>query len=591
MPVELLAPARNADIGIAAIDCGADAVYIAGPAFGARAAAGNSVEDIARLCRHAARFGARVFVTFNTIIFEKELQKASFLLSELAGAGIDGFIVQDLAVLRMAREAGLKVPLHASTQCAIRTPEEARFYESLGFSRLVLERQLSLDEIKAIRDAVSCELEFFVHGALCVCYSGNCYLSQALSGRSANRGECIQACRSRYDLADPSGRTLLRNKAVLSLKDYNLKDYMAELADAGICSFKIEGRLKNISYVRNVVREYSLAMDALSLDRASFGRVVKGFAPDSSKTFNRGYTSLFIDGKRGTWAAMDTPKSMGEAVGEVSRLLPDGFEMNLRSGVTLSNGDGFSFATASDIVGFRGDVCQGSRVRCKKVEGLKVGTKVFRNISAEFERTLERMPCERLMNATVSIDKDLTVSALSEDGREVSIGRIPEGETAQDRPRMEAMLREGLGKKSGIWQFSAGSIDAPALPLLPSSRINAMRRSLSEALDGMPCNKKTILYKEPAPKEGHGRADYKANVANSIAEAIYGSARPAFEIEPAEGAELMRTRYCVRHELGLCPRQGKSRSNAPLYLHNNGRSFMLEFDCARCEMTLVMFKK
>ena len=250
----MLAPARNADIGIAAIDCGADAVYIAGPAFGARQAAGNSMKDIRRLTEYAHRFGARIFLTLNTILFDDELAEAERLLAEAKDAGVDAIIAQDLAVWQMT-----DLPVHASTQCAVRTPEKAGFYEGLGASRIVLEREMSLEQIRSVRSAVGCELEFFVHGALCVCYSGQCYMSERISGRSANRGECIQACRSLYDLVDDSGRVLARNKALLSLKDYNLVDRLADLADAGICSFKIEGRLKSVSYVRNVVRADSAA--------------------------------------------------------------------------------------------------------------------------------------------------------------------------------------------------------------------------------------------------------------------------------------------------------------------------------------------
>ena len=253
--LELLAPARDLQIGIAAIDCGADAVYIAGPRFGARQAAGNGIEDIKALCDYAHKFGARIFVTLNTILYDDELEDAWEQMEAVRKAGADALIVQDMAIAAMAQERGYSIPLHASTQCAIRTPEQAAFLEKVGFTRLVLERELSLEQIKAIRAAVSCELEFFVHGALCVCYSGQCYLSEHIAGRSANRGACIQACRSRYDLTDGSGKVLVKDKALLSLKDYNLRRRMEELADAGICSFKIEGRLKNASYVRNVVRD------------------------------------------------------------------------------------------------------------------------------------------------------------------------------------------------------------------------------------------------------------------------------------------------------------------------------------------------
>ena len=320
-PLELLAPARNIDIGIAAIDCGADAVYIAGPGFGARQAAGNSLEDIARLCDYAHRFGSRIFLTVNTIIYDSELEEVHALMRDAQEAGVDAFIVQDLALTQWD---DITVPLHASTQCAIRTPEKARWLESLGFGRLVLERELSLSQIREIAEAVHCEIEAFVHGALCVCYSGQCYLSEHLAGRSANRGACIQACRSLYDLVDGNGKVLAHDKALLSLKDFNLLDRLPELAEAGVTSFKIEGRLKNISYVRNVVREYSLALDRLVAEhpdrycRASFGTVTRGFTPAPDKTFNRGYTSLYMDGKRGRWASMDTPKSVGERIGTVA---------------------------------------------------------------------------------------------------------------------------------------------------------------------------------------------------------------------------------------------------------------------------------
>ena len=603
MTLELLAPARNAAIGIAAIDCGADAVYIAGPGFGARQAAGNSVEEIAQLCDYAHRFGARIFITFNTILFDAELDEARTLLARLQEAGADGFIIQDLAVLTLAREAGITVPLHASTQCAIRTPEDARRYESLGCSRLVLERQLSLDEIRAIRAAVSCELECFVHGALCVCYSGHCYLSQALSGRSANRGACIQACRSRYDLVDESGRVLVRNKALLSLKDFNLLDRLPDLAAAGVCSFKIEGRLKNISYVRNVVREYSLALDALAeregYQRASWGRVTQGFTPDPAKTFNRGYTDLYIDGKRGQWAAMDTPKSMGEAVGTVARLLPDGFTLNLRSGVRLANGDGFAFADADGIVGFRGDVCQGTTVRCKPVRGLKPGLPLYRNISADFEKVLDRQRCVRYLDVSLSLSVQpddqhpdfyrLIAEALSEDGRRCRC-ESPSCETlARDPERMEGMLRAGFGKSAGHYRFTVSSlVHGDVLPLLSAAEINALRRELAAALDRQPCQARPLLNRpRPEVLAQERPGTYRDNLSNHLSAGLFPACEPAYECRPQEGAELMRTRYCVRYELGLCPRYQGSGDNRPLYLLNNGRRFTLRFDCRHCEMTVV----
>ena len=627
--LELLAPARNADIGIAAIDCGADAVYIAGPAFGARQAAGNPVGEVRRLCAYAHRFGARVFVTFNTILYEEELDEARQLFRSLEEAGADAFIVQDLAVL----DFGSRVPLHASTQCAIRTPEQARFYESLGFSRLVLERELSLQEVAAIREAVSCELEFFVHGALCVCYSGNCYLSEYLAGRSANRGACVQACRSLYDLSDASGKVLLRDKALLSLRDYNLVDRLEDLAEGGICSFKIEGRLKNLSYVCNVVRAYSRALDALVAAhpdrwrRASFGTVRGGFEPDLSKTFNRGYTQLYLDGRRGPWAAMDTPKGMGERIGEVASVRP----LNARECVVtvrprgrnlkLSSGDGFAVVGREGITGFRGDVCEGLQIRCKQVSGLQPGAVLYRNLDVAFEKTLQTNRPERLLDvrlmlvpavaegtpataasdslrgafSLISCDEEgsgaaetgLMLVAETEDGRRVSVP-FPEGEKAENQDRMAAILQTQLSKKTGLYQFRFTPQATLSLPLLPAARLNALRRDLAEALDQDPCRQRP-LPEGRKTETGPGCAPYtyKANVSNSLAAARYGGAgEPAYEQTHRTDAELMRTRYCVRYELGLCPRHHGSGTNAPLFLTNQGRRLQLTFDCARCEMTV-----
>ena len=310
-----MAPARNKDIGIAAIDCGADAVYIAGPAFGAREAAGNSFQDIAALTSYAHRFGAKIYLTLNTILYEHELEKAREHIFRAVEAGCDALIIQDLGILKMSIPP---IELHASTQCNIRTVEQARFLESLGFRKLVLARELSTEQIKDIAGAVSCDIECFIHGAVCVSYSGQCWLSQYLAGRSANRGCCIQACRSRYDVLDQQGRMLLHNKPVLSLKDLSLHDRISQMVEAGATSFKIEGRLKNISYVRNIVRMYSGIMDDIiaagegHLCRSSWGSPHGGFTPLPSATFSRGSTRYFADGNRDRWCSSDYAKSVGE---------------------------------------------------------------------------------------------------------------------------------------------------------------------------------------------------------------------------------------------------------------------------------------
>ena len=689
--LELLAPARNADIGIAAIDCGADAVYIAGPAFGARQAAGNSMEDIRRLTEYAHRFGARIFLTLNTILFDNELAEAERLLAEAKDAGVDAIIAQDLAVWELT-----DLPVHASTQCAIRTPEKARLYEGIGASRLVLEREMSLDQIRAIRSSVDCELEFFVHGALCVCYSGQCYMSERIAGRSANRGECIQACRSLYDLVDGSGNVLVRNKALLSLKDYNLKDRLKDLAEAGICSFKIEGRLKNISYVRNVVRAYSLALDELvaanpeKLRRVSFGRSEGGFTPDLAKTFNRGYTQLFLDGKRsGNWSSMDAPKSIGEEVGTVVSIAPmrqnfsngkrpseENITITLRMknpGDRLQNGDGFSFLSKGrgEIVGFRGDVCQWNRITCRNVTGLYPGAKLYRNLSNAFEKELEsNLPVRTIpvsvdisvivvpVTSTSSVTEEdrspslpkrlseptysLKINAVSQDGRSVKLEREAGHNAAENPERMRGMFATQISKATGIYSFTLRSLEVEtpdgSLPFLPTSALNVIRRDLAAALEEMPCRAIPLLVNQASSRTGNAEypvlepdvlsqvqdiqettsngphLSYKANIANHIARKIYmslGASRTddAFEISHRPDAELMRTKYCIRYELGLCPVHQAGRQhgranhtsgmvNPPipssrktnLYLTNNGKRYHLAFDCANCEMVVKVVR-
>ncbi|HBH08385.1 MAG TPA: hypothetical protein DDX40_03165 [Rikenellaceae bacterium] len=723
--LELLAPARNADIGIAAIDCGADAVYIAGSAFGARQAAGNSMEDIRRLTEYAHRFGTRIFLTLNTILYDDELAEAERLLAEAKAAGVDAVIAQDLAVWKLT-----DLPVHASTQCAIRTPEKARFYEGIGASRIVLEREMSLEQIKAIRKAVDCELEFFVHGALCVCYSGQCYMSEQIAGRSANRGECIQACRSLYDLVDGSGNVLVRNKALLSLKDYNLKGRLADLAEAGICSFKIEGRLKNISYVRNVVRAYSLALDELvaanpeKYRRVSFGRSEGGFAPDLGKTFNRGYTQLYLDGKRSVgWSSMDAPKSIGEEIGTVASIAPakDSANRSARGSASsretgrnvtitvkmrnpadrLQNGDGFSFLSKGrgEIVGFRGDACQGNRITCRNVTGLYQGARLYRNLSSAFEKELEsNLPIRMIpvavdisvrisdpVTSTSSVTEDscavteearslslskrlnivhlpskrpneqtysLKINAISQDGRSVVLEREAGGNAAKNPERMRGMFTSQISKATGIYSFALHSLEVEtpdsSLPFLPASALNAIRRDITAALEEMSCkavplptgqvvngagivkvldnrenaktlsecqdsrqDQKPILSQVTDIQESASdgiHLSYKANIANHIARETYLSlgatqTDDAFEISHRPDAELMRTKYCIRHELGLCPihptnrhqkanlaigSSGSATANPTghLYLANNGKRYRLTFDCSNCEMTV-----
>ena len=589
--LELLAPAKTADVGIAAIDCGADAVYIAGPGFGARAAASNSIEDIRRLCTYAHRFGVRIYATVNTIIYEEELPLVQDLVKDLADAGVDALIVQDPAVISMAE--GLGMALHASTQCAVRTPQKARFTESLGYGRIVLERQMSLREVKAVAEAVDAEIEFFVHGALCVCYSGQCYLSEYLTGRSANRGECAQACRSLYNLEDASGKVLLRDKAILSLKDYNLFHRLEDLAEAGVQSFKIEGRLKGESYVRNVVRAYSQALDALveahpdKYRRSSFGHVTGGFRPDIDKTFNRGYTELFLDGKRGSWAA----EGGGEFVGTVRNLTRDGFVFEPASpSIRLSNGDGFSFEGR----GFRADVCEGFNVKCKRVEGLAPGVRLYRNLSMEFERQVEAsLPSRHIpVSLDVKLGGAIEVRATSQDGRQVTVLYDAPGDLARDAGRMLQTLRQQLSKHGSVYSFSTGEVSGERIPFMTASFLNGIRRDIAEKLNAVPVN--AIPLRKTAPDTSVAAPEeltYKANIANSQDRALYSSRgaktmEQAYELSHRPGVELMRSRYCVRHQLGMCPKKVPGMKPEPLYLVNNGRRLRLQFHCDKCEMTV-----
>ena len=599
--LELLAPARNADIGIAAINCGADAVYMAGPAFGARKDAANGIEDVARVCRHAHLFGAKVFLTVNTIIYEKELDEVHALMLSAQEAGVDAFIVQDLSLTTFS---DITVPLHASTQCAIRTPQKAKELSALGFSRLVPERELSLEQIRSIRAATEAEIEVFVHGALCVCYSGQCYLSEYLSGRSANRGECIQACRSLYDLVDGDWHVLGRDRAFLSLRDLNLLRRLEDLAEAGADSFKIEGRLKNASYVKNIVSAYSQALDALvaahpyQYRRASFGRSEIPFTPSPERTFNRGYTELYIDGRRDKWSSMDTPKSVGEYIGTVESVRPTpgrpaGTEIRIRPAdrnLVLSNGDGFT-VTGREITGFRGDICEGRTIISKPVRGIRPGDRIYRNLSATFERELSRdvrrsLAVELDVNVTGSFD--ICLVATSEDGRTVSSSFKADVEAANDRDRQQALITGQLSKRSGQYDFRVRTVTGVTLPLLGAATLNAMRRCVASDLDALPVKPLPSYRGAKTTAVTLTPPTYKDNIANTRAAGVAGgeNAEPAYELSHRKGVELMRTKYCLRYELNLCPVHQGAHPPRELFLLNNGRRLALGFDCSACEMTV-----
>ena len=650
MQLELLAPAGNRDIGIAAIDCGADAVYIAGPRFGARQAAGNPVAEIGELARYAHRYNARIYAVVNTILFDDELEAARRQMAELAEAGVDAFIIQDLGLLKLELPA---LPLFASTQTVIRTPEEARRLEALGFQRLILERQISLDQIRAIRSAVQCELEFFVHGALCVSYSGQCYLSQALTGRSANRGACIQACRSLYDLVDADGHVLLHDRSLLSLKDFRLDDRLGDLIEAGISSFKIEGRLKNASYVKNVVRHYRARIDewlekagvpaagaAAGYTRASAGHIVGGFTPDIDATFNRGYTTAFLDGRNGAWNSVDAAKSLGAYLGTITAIAGD--TITIDTDRVLAAGDGLAFVPRGGAGGIRGGELTGmriesvlgrGRIRLKTTAGLYRGQKVYRNLDSALERELERNMPRRLIDATIdyrSFGGMTTFTATAENGRTAEVSFAETADVARNAETALESLRSQISKSSEPYRFTLGTVKSDAVYFYPAAFLNGIRRDLAERLAGRDAGVETpekglaansVTHSEirkalPLPEGGStfsnslnlnelsakAKLDYRANCANHLAREVLTemgaeTVAPAYELEAPRGAEVMRSRYCIKYELGLCPkhqsgyRLGTTAAETPrepLYLENNGRRLQLKFDCKNCEMVVLL---
>ena len=639
--LELLAPAKNRDIGIAAIDCGADAVYIAGPQFGAREGAGNPISEIAELVAYARRFGVKVYMTVNTILYDNELEEAKKIITEAYNAGVNAIIVQDLGVLELDLPP---VPLYASTQTNLRTPEQAQFLESLGFERLILARELSLEQISAIKKATKTDIETFVHGALCVSYSGQCYLSHKLTGRSANRGACAQACRSLYTLTDSKGTLLLKDTPILSLKDFNLSNRIPELVEAGVTSFKIEGRLKNISYIKNIVKLYREKIDEfLSLNpqytRASLGEVGGGFTPDANLTFNRGYTEFFIDSQRGKWRSTDGAKYLGEHIGTVTRSSKERngnlmFEYRLKDGTIqpLSNGDGVCFVSPKgEISGARANSCNGLRVSTTEKLNVPEKSKIFRNYNILFEKELEKNMPKRLI--PVSLYLQATSNGLSiraEWGKRNDANRYgvtleleDNLEVASNRELAVKNLYAQLGKSTGIFKFTLEEIDeSVVIPFLPIGKINELRRELAQmvaqeighcislerklAEENSTRLRKKASYgttiKTPLGKE----PDYRANCSNELSGRVYerrGAERvlPAFELKEESNAELMRSKYCIKYELGLCPnyriraahdrdyvnRIGKMEIHEPLFLLNGKSRLQLKFDCSNCEMVVI----
>ena len=607
--LELLAPARDLECGIAAVDHGADAVYIGADNFGARAAAGNSVGDIRELCAYAHVFGVRVYVTVNTIIYDNETAETERLITRLYDAGVDAILVQDMGVLRMDIPP---IELHASTQTDNRTAAKAAWLARNGFSRVVLARELSVDEIRGIHEAVpTVELEAFVHGALCVSYSGVCYASQCCFRRSANRGECAQFCRLKFNLEDADGRTLVKGRHLLSLKDMCRIDCLERLADAGVTSFKIEGRLKDAAYVKNVTAAYRLKLDEIiarrsgEYRRASFGRSAYTFTPQLAKTFNRGFTPYFADGRRGDIASMATPKATGEHVGHVKEVRNGWF--TVAGTAAFANGDGLCFINnAGDLCGFRVNRADGNKIfPLKMPAGLGRGTELYRNLDYAFTKALEHRSAERKIGVNIALEETaggfrLTLTA--ENGASASAETTCEKQEAL-KPQKENAARQ-LCKLGGTPFESRGDIEFRPTEFnffIPSSVLADMRRKAVESLaDELRSRLPQRHEQRPTPinaaitdalryPEGFG---YMHNVANRLARKFYADGGQdniprAYELQRVDGAMLMQCRHCIKYSLGMCAKHGGHTAGwrEPLYLRmDDGRRFRLKFDCRNCQM-------
>ena len=607
--LELLAPARDVECGKAAIDHGADAVYIGAERFGARAAAGNSLSDIAELCSYAHGFRAKVYVTVNTIIYDNELEATRRLLHNLADIGVDAILVQDMALLDML--ASLPVECHASTQTDNRTAEKVRWLKSLGFSRVVLARELSIDEIREIHELVpDVELEVFVHGALCVSYSGLCYASQYCFGRSANRGECAQFCRLSFDMVDSEGTVMEKSRHLLSLKDMKQIDNIEALAEAGATSFKIEGRLKDMVYVKNVTAAYSQRLDALverfpdRYRRASLGRSRHLFTPNLSKTFNRGFTTYFASGRRPDISSPDTPKALGEYVGKVKEIRGPWFTVAGLS--TFANGDGLCFINDErQLEGFRVNKVENNRLfPLNMPKGMRKGTSLYRNNDQEFERMLSRPSAERKIKVHLSFSADgnkLYLKAEADEFCGIAIEDIQLQKA--EKPQHENIVRQ-LSKLGGT-SFVADGVDRPSSInyFVPSSLLAKMRReaidSLAEKIRHAERPHNNVGVGDSVPHLYPSRYTYLYNIANAKSREFYlahglRAFDSAFEkSSPSEGI-VMQCRYCLRYALGYCVKRGGRPSpyREPYFLClPDGRRFRLQFDCAKCQMNVCYDEK
>lgn len=594
--IELLAPAKELQSAVDAVDCGADAVYIGAAQFGARHAATNSVEDIAKAVEYAHRFGVKVYATLNTLIFDDELQAAKAQAEALVAAGVDALIVQDMAYCRM----GLDVPLHASTQTACSTVEQVRFFEDVGFERAILERNLSLAEIENICDKTNIEIEAFVHGAICVCHSGRCYLSRSMSDRSGNRGECSQPCRLPYDLTDGKGTIYIKGKHLLSVTDLDLSQRIGQMLDAGVNSFKIEGRLKDRVYLRNVVSHYRRLIDEQIAHRADCRRASVGvshieFEPNTAKSFTRGGGTYLFDGKRAGVASFDTPKALGERIGRVTKVVGGRFAVD--STLQLATGDGVCFITGGEAVGTNINAVEGQWITPNRIDGIKVGTELYRNFDRLFSAAVERSRIRRAIEVSVEVvftDKSITATATDCTGVSASVTMEISTDEAKNAEKMEAVVVEQMSK-SGQTIFDVVRVDVSAVRFVPASVVATLRRELLAALE----QQRVAVYSHSRGFEERVGALYpraelteQDNVTNAVAREFYAdhgvkSIADGLDIAPSTADHrVMVTDYCIRREIGQCL-LCKPTISGELFLERGRKRYKLVFDCKKCQMSLI----
>jgi collagenase-like PrtC family protease len=623
--IELLAPARTVEIGFEAINHGADAVYIGGPSFGARSNASNEVSDIARLVAHAHRYNAKIFTTFNTILRDDELEPARKLVWELYDAGVDALIVQDMGILELDLPP---IQLHASTQTDIRTVEKAKFLQDSGFSQIVLARELTLNQIRDISANTHCAIEFFIHGALCVAYSGQCFISHAHTGRSANRGDCSQACRLPYNVMDGAGQVVAFEQHVLSMKDNDQSANLNALIDAGVSSFKIEGRYKDMGYVKNITAHYRMLLDEIlearpELQPSSSGECTFYFQPDPDRNFNRGATDYFVNGRKEDIGAFESPKFLGLPLGEVAKVGDKWFDIALNEAQQasgMSNGDGVNYLTLTkDIVGMKINVVEpiGKAGRIWRVypnetmdtlKDLKVGVAINRNGDRTWENQLSKKSSERRIGVWMSLSDTpdgLHLCVTDENGNVGEAAVVCDKQAPQDAGKSEASLRDNLGKL-GATMFSANDVTlATSQPwFVPASAVNTLRRDAINALEVARAAayirpQRTPAVEPPVPYP-EDTLSYLANVYNEKARDFYARhgvkvVEAAYESHEELGeVSLMITKHCVRFSLSLCPKQAKGVTGVqgtvkaePLQLINGKEKLTLRFDCKPCEMHVV----